>query len=85
MMSRGRLSAPMDIQWATRREFHNGSQRTFKKFDELQFSSSNYSRVTDLTVLRAVSGPRDVDSTTKVKESSQRSMNYNFRIRIAVT
>ena len=69
MMSRGRLSAPRDIQWTTRREFHNRSQRTFKKFDELQFSNSNYRRVTDLATLGAFGKPRDVDSTTTIKES----------------
>ena len=55
-----------------------------KDIDGFQLSNLNCRRVTDLAPLGAFGGPRDVNSTTKIKESSKRSMNFNLRIRIAV-
>ena len=60
------------------------SRLILKDIDEFQLSNSNRRRVTDFAPLGAFGGPRDVNSTTKIKESSKRSMNFNSRIRIVV-
>ena len=82
--SRDRLGAPRSIRWATRRELHSKDQRILTNIIEFQFSNSNRRRVRDFALLEAFGGPRDVNSITKIKESSRKSMNFNSQIRIAV-